>query len=224
MQCSCASGTYIRGARCDPCPPGHYCRFHTKHLCAAGRWGDGGYVRPIHDRGAIPGSVASGTPNKRTIGNGATATAATKPLAVPEAVARADGGDSGGYLHDSAERDHTSLCSGACAPGHFCPPGSRDRHEHRCPSGTYNPRTGASDVGDCLECQRGHYCPEASTSPYELPCPAGTYGDALGLKNSQCSGACPAGHYCPERTTRPLPCPAGMYIYVCITDTYLKEM
>ena len=39
-----------------------------------------------------------------------------------------------------------------CPRGAYCPEGTREPFEYECPAGTYNNRTHADDIYDCLPC------------------------------------------------------------------------
>lgn len=69
----------------------------------------------------------------------------------------------------------TSSCSGACAAGYYCPPGSTNATAILCPMGSY--------------------CAPGSSAP--LPCGGGVLANAVALTSFRCNGACPTGYYCP---------------------------
>lgn len=126
-------------------------------------------------------------------------------------------------------------CSGKCAGGYFCPPGSTSARQNTCGRSIYFCPPGSASrsiVGD------EYYTIVSSPSPQVLPdmstrnaasqqtmcepgylcklgirypCPAGFYGEAYGLMTSTCTGACPKGFYCPFATGHPLACPPGTY-------------
>ncbi len=75
-------------------------------------------------------------------------------------------------------------CSGLCAPGWMCNPGSTND--------TASP------------CGLGSFCTSGTSGP--LPCPPGVVGVSPHLGTSGCSGRCPAGYYCSGGTVDPLPC------------------
>ena len=66
-----------------------------------------------------------------------------------------------------------------CPPGFYCEAGSVA--PRGCPSGTYSPSTGNTNVSACLPCEPGFMCPNASTADPTEPCPAGFF--------------CPAGNF-----------------------------
>ena len=60
-------------------------------------------------------------------------------------------------------------CTGACAPGYYCPEGSTTSTQVVCPAGRYSGHGAGSS--DCEgSCARGHYCPEGSTNMWEYEC------------------------------------------------------
>ncbi|XP_041098352.1 SCO-spondin [Polyodon spathula] len=102
-----------------------------------------------------------------------------------------------------------------CPKGHYCPPGTKLGTEPPCPAGTFNNRTGLSDVSECVSCPAGEYCSSAGLSQPTGPCITGflcflgafsphPLGDSTGR-------ICTPGFYCPQGTTRMLPCPAGTF-------------
>ncbi len=77
--------------------------------------------------------------------------------------------------YGAAAAMESSVCSGACSPGWYCPAGSTNATAVQCPAGQY--------------CGLGAGAPQ--------PCAPGFYGNAAGLATAQCSGVCPPGYYCP---------------------------
>jgi len=116
-------------------------------------------------------------------------------------------------------------CSGKCAQGYYCPPGSVSEYALQCggsawycPEGSALPiaapagrRTvGGRDGMDrdgTEECDPGHFC----VGGVQTACAAGVYGDRSGLGSPACSGRCRAGHYCPVGSVRPVLCSSGHY-------------
>ena len=86
----------------------------------------------------------------------------------------------------------------------------------QCPSGTYNPSTGASDASACIGCAAGKANPipgstDASVCLDTLP---GSYADSPGTATSL---LCPAGSYqTAAGQTACLTCTAG---YLCVEGT-----
>ncbi|MGH0137990.1 UNVERIFIED_CONTAM: hypothetical protein FKN15_065321 [Acipenser sinensis] len=114
-----------------------------------------------------------------------------------------------------------------CPKGHYCPPGTTLGRESPCPTGTFNNRTGLSDVSECVSCPAGEYCSSAGLSQPTGACMTGflcflgafsphPLGDSTGR-------ICTPGFYCPQGTTRMLPCRAGTFStlegFSCGADT-----
>ena len=115
-----------------------------------------------------------------------------------------------------------------CAPGYYCPAGTKYPYQYPCPAGKYSAKTDNTASTSCTACTEGYYCLEGSTTPvyecpkghyciagtktaYETPCPAGTYNHIYKLtKESECF-TCPQGHYCEKGSTLPTVCPVGTY-------------
>jgi hypothetical protein len=119
---------------------------------------------------------------------------------------------------------NSSLCSGLCPAGFYCPQGSSaplfcgDTNKY-CPVGSSSPLavpdgyfsldlSGNTDPESKLTrssiqiCPRGHHCSNG-TKTY---CPGGTYGSTEGLSivfAPNCSGSCPEGWYCPSGSIDP---------------------
>ena len=62
--------------------------------------------------------------------------------------------------------------------GSYCPLGTRESQQSRCPGGTFSGDTALSAVGGCTTCTAGFYCPVGSVIP--LPCPPGTVNPSTG--------------------------------------------
>ena len=104
----------------------------------------------------------------------------------------------------------SSSCSGPCAAGYYCDPGSATPSQHPCgndsvfcPPGAATPLhalPGDVSLGPDSEhrngtalCPERHYC----LGGIAVVCPAGRFGCAAGLKSPECNGDCAAGYYCP---------------------------
>ena len=89
-----------------------------------------------------------------------------------------------------------------CIEGHYCPQRTKYAHEFKCPPGTFNNRTGAEELSDCLSCTGGYVCDEWGLARPNRLCGAGyfcreganTTTPNLGNK----ADICPHGFYCPE--------------------------
>lgn len=116
----------------------------------------------------------------------------------------------------------------ACAPGHYCPPGTEKRDQYSCPPGYYLSGTSGAALSDCTicpggsyceggqgsidgACAEGHYCPAGTNDSYRYPCLAGTYTSSTSLSAINECTDCDAGHYCPEGSVQPIDCSPGTY-------------
>lgn len=60
-----------------------------------------------------------------------------------------------------------------CPAGYYCPAGVSAAIE--CPTGKYNPTTGAAALSECLDCPPGYYCSSPGLSAPDGQCTAGFY-------------------------------------------------
>jgi hypothetical protein len=101
-----------------------------------------------------------------------------------------------------------------CPKGRYCPKGTRSESVPQCPIGTYNNRTGLTNVTLCRHCLPSRACTVTGLPVPDMWCTAGYYcmrGAAtvrggLGIRGGS-GGICPSGHYCPPATSNPLKCP-----------------
>lgn len=125
-----------------------------------------------------------------------------------------------------------ATCSGACAPGYYCPEGSIAATEVLCgdpsrycpgnnphplpvPEGYYSVGGNVSSRSAVVIAPRGYYAFQGLL----YACPAATYGATEGLTTAECSGRCLVpGFYCPVASISPVQrycgddnhyCPAG---------------
>jgi len=61
-----------------------------------------------------------------------------------------------------ASRLSDADCTGPCAQGHYCPPGSTSRHEKACPIGRYGATEGLSTSSCSGACKKALDCPIGS--------------------------------------------------------------
>ncbi|EKX43721.1 hypothetical protein GUITHDRAFT_110175 [Guillardia theta CCMP2712] len=177
---------------CDQCPAGHFCPTAQNNtyanvmeffVCDAGLYCPPGmsfvpeplssscspaYYCPRGTPEMVP--CPSGTYNPR---NGSSSI--QDCLACP-----------GGYW---CSQNTSTFVNNLCAPGYYCPAGSKTPFSVPCPAGTYRSESFGKNESDCAECVEGYYCPPASKR---------------GL-------VCPAGSYCPNGVGEPIKCPAGYF-------------
>jgi hypothetical protein len=94
------------------------------------------------------------------------------------------------------------LCSGLCAPGHYCPAGSINATYHRCPAGRYGATPGLANSACSGACSPGYFCPEASTSPTQWQC---------GMGDGHADGSEQNAFFCPQESPEPLRVLVGYY-------------
>lgn len=107
-----------------------------------------------------------------------------------------------------SDSSYAASNNGPCPIGHYCPYGSG--YPRKCPPGTYQPNTGASDCEDCPE---GSYCAEAGLSTPTGTCSPGFYcilGSEYYKPYDFASGRiCAQGHFCVSGLE--FDCPDGYY-------------
>ena len=81
-----------------------------------------------------------------------------------------------------------------CGEGKYCD----GKTSKDCPIGSYNVKTTAGSLADCLSCTPGRCCPSVATGP----------ADEM----------CPEGHYCPAGTGAcdSLPCPGQLRSFIIL--------
>merc|ERR1712198_7590 len=125
------------------------------------------------------------------------------------------------------------LPTGPCQPGFFCPAGSRKADEKECPkgtycptgsplpiycgAGTYQPKTRATELSDCMACDPGKYCSMSGLAAPDGPCKRHYYCPGGNMSPNPPQFLCPEGHFCGEGTATPVPCPKGHF---CIEGTW----
>ncbi|KAF6036715.1 hypothetical protein EB796_004987 [Bugula neritina] len=106
-----------------------------------------------------------------------------------------------------------NFVSTPCPLGHYCPNGTQAATQYPCPPGTFNNRTHATSMSECVACTGGSYC-EGYANP--LPtglCMAGWYCTSAAERSNDTNngGECQPGYYCPEGSMSPIACPGGEY-------------
>lgn len=198
-----------------PCPPGHYCPkgSYEPQPCPRGTY------TPLEKRGMLsdcidcPGgqycaNSGQAAPNGSCYSGFYCTGRALKPNPVNESF-----GDE-------------------CPTGNYCPVGTAT--PFKCPPGTFNNLTAASQPSHCLPCSPGKYCNGYGLTSISGDCDPGWFCNRgayskrptilsnLVYNNSfdftcpaylvnQTGGVCPVGHYCPRGSHAPLICLAGKY-------------
>jgi hypothetical protein len=216
------SGNCTAGYMCPPgstsptqvsCPAGTYSLPGAASCtqCAAGRYGDASTTadpectapcRP-GSYGATPGQTSPTCSGNCTAGYVCPA-GSTTPTAVMCGVGQYSTAGSGtcvncpGGRYGDSMGLATPMCSGPCAVGYVCPPGSNTSTPvPSCPAGRY----GDAATGLCVDCPAGRFgmFAEATSLSACSACAAGFYGNTSGLTGALCSGICSAGYYCQGR-------------------------
>ena len=116
----------------------------------------------------------------------------------------------------SHEGQHSPLCSGQCAAGHFCPQNSTQPRQFECgehsdiPESVFCP----AGSGEPVEADAGYFSLSGSrtTRSAQQKCPAGSfcrngiaslctkgrYGSTVGSSVAECDGPCAPGFFCPN--------------------------
>jgi len=106
--------------------------------------------------------------------------------------------------YGTAVKETNPACTGICAQGYYCPPGSTSPTANDCPAGKYGATTGLGTATCSGNVGPGYWSttratrvnPTSVTAHRGDRCPAGRFG-AGGASSSSCSGPCQAGYYCP---------------------------
>ncbi len=195
----CPAGSYSLAfaASCMDCPAGLYGALPATGTssctapCRPGTFGvTGGQTSPTCSGNctagyACPAGSTSPTAQQCPIGRYSVAGSAVCPEC-PAGVY----GDSVGLI--------SPTCSGPCAVGYVCPPGSNTSTPvPACTAGRY----GDTSTGQCVDCPAGRFGPAAGAVSLAActMCTAGFFGNTSGVSVARCAGACPAGYFCPGR-------------------------
>lgn len=193
---SCPKGTYgdqeglERVSQCRVCDPGKYCgNEHAINYtgdCAPGHWCAYGLDRPNPIGDNITAYNASSNDScphydGRETGYGGICPighfcpqGSQAPLPCPPGTY--------GHLPKLAKclaclegfycpGNNSEYESRPCPKGYFCPNGTSYSNQFPCPAGTYNNRTHATKIEDCVSCRPGMYCPvKGMFVTKKLPC------------------------------------------------------
>ena len=118
-------------------------------------------------------------------------------------------------INASISQPTDGVTGNVCPKGKYCPEGVS--FGIPCPVGTFNNRTGNTNISECTSCLPGHYCDtEGLVEPSER-CVAGYYCVSGAVRatptNLMMEGGeiCPPGHVCPTGAATPIPCDVGFY-------------
>lgn len=190
---TCLAGYYCPLGSTLPviCPAGSYCPANSMQptLCPIGKLGQTVGLKADTDCSPCPQGYYCSQPG----------------LIVP------DGTCAPGVICSpgSTSSSGSSVAPVVCSAGGYCEPGLGIKRN--CPSGTYNPNTGAKDKSFCIPCTQAYYCVGSETNP---------------------SLQCPVGYYCPTGTSFPksYPAPPGKYTPLgsasavqCVANQYNNE-
>lgn len=121
---------------------------------------------------------------------------------------------------------------GVCPRGHYCP--RETTTPFKCPPGTFNNETRATEPSDCTPCtpgqfcegygntypdglcDEGWYCEKAAYSRRPVPKVNITFNNSVDFTCPLYSvnftgGICPLGHFCPQGSSEPKQCLRGSY-------------
>lgn len=184
-----------------PCEMGFYCSKGVRLSCPAGTYGSELMLSDVND--TVPFNLTSFLNPKVNLNP--TQRPTWKPTVVPTPNPTILGFPTTLSPTFESMSGSTSLCSGFCDPGYYCPKNSTSSTQFACPPGRYGAVYGLGDADCSGECPMGHYCPLATINP--IPCRAGVYGNQTGLKSAACNAdcweggcldsLCQEGYYCP---------------------------
>ncbi|XP_071958404.1 uncharacterized protein [Antedon mediterranea] len=236
---SCPIGTYgpVTGladsSECTECDPGMFCS-DTGRTVVSGPCSPGYYCLI---------GVNTPAPDNNNTGIGGPCPEGTYcPGATPEPI-----GCPNGTFNDLVRQAECQACQAGyyciansttyintpCWKGYYCPQGTGYPTQYACPAGTFNNKTLADDIFDCLPCPAGEYCegdglpePSGDCAPGWY-CSGGSYSskptpyvnDTNEYSATECpiysrnetGGICTPGTYCPEGSDRPVPCSLGQF-------------
>ena len=229
-----------------PCDIGQWCQNGENKLCPAGRFGSEqglgvkgcsgpcspGYFCPEGSNNSMPevcGSIAhfcpEGSANATTVPDGYFSTPENGPADLRKSAEECPLGHwcnrgekhacpAGRYANITKES--TSLCTGPCMEGHYCPEASVSSMQYPCgntsmycplgasvprkvPAGYYSTPLASSPAmrKSIAICDAGFWCNEGN----RYACPKGRFGYEEGLTTPDCSGSCEKGYYCPPAST-----------------------
>lgn len=241
LACNPGTTSVVGSNNCTKCAAGYYCPdpADVPIICPVGTYSEAGWVacQPCDAGFTCSNGAVSPTDGTACPRGAYCLSAASQPTLCPagtynnltsqKSLVEACQPCPAGYYCQAGTSDNYV----ACAPGFFCPSGTRLLDEFPCPAGTYNPNTGAITNNQCLQCLAGYYCDEGSTAidyvnnicpagyycpngtthDRAFPCPEGSYNPNTGASDSTACLPCPAGSYCRVGATAASQCPEGTW-------------
>lgn len=199
-----------------PCPPGSYCLqgSHKPQPCPIGTYG------PTQKLQSLSGCMDCDGGKFCDF----------EGLAAPNGSC-----DPGFFCQIRAIRPNpvnSSQGGGICPTGHYCP--RETTTPFKCPPGTFNNETHATQPTNCIPCTPGEYCEGYGNTYPDGPCDEGWYCSRgayskkpllnvnTTFNNSNdftcpiysvnfTGGICPVGHFCPRGSSEPKSCLRGTY-------------
>ena len=217
----CPPGTFLNStgntalSDCRSCTEGTFCHSHN-HTLPAG-YCSAGYYCPEGQNVSSPSEFPCPSGHFCPTGS-------RKPLVCNSGTFQANTGRSycdvcpAGYFCDNINGTNGIPTPTICPSGHYCPAGTSRSKEYPCNVGTFNNKTGASNISSCVPCSAGYACPQSGLSePSEL-CSAGYFCRAGAMRTTPNQGSlaaiCPAGFFCEEGSPSPQGCPKGTFSVV----------
>ena len=216
------------GGTCDPCSPGQQ-RDDGEFSCSGCPLGYAtmGSLAPC--AACEPGSIAATTGSLicsvcaggSYTGDNASTACITSPIGAYSSIgATAPQPCPAGRYGDAAGRPDLG-CSGACAPGYYCPESSTNSTAIQCPPGRYSLGS-ARSIEDCTLCPAGKSLPHATigtSSASCVDCAGGSYSASPGLAADVCTH-CPHGSYTAGTgATSCTVCPVGKHLPIHTVGT-----
>ncbi|KFG30653.1 GCC2 and GCC3 domain-containing protein [Toxoplasma gondii p89] len=177
----------------DKCPAGSYCVGASQHPCPEGFYCPEGTEAPYP---CSPGHYCQGDGLERPTGLCAQGHYCAKGATVRNPTGSLD-----------IEFCFTSLTSGDCPAGYYCPEGIA--FPVRCPPGTFSAGRNKGALSDCQPCTAGFYCGGFALTAVSGPCLAGFYCPAG--ERTPYGHPCPKGSFCPAGAPAAEDCPEGLY-------------
>ena len=242
-------------SQCKICPAGSYCTYNTAtgrstavqcvehHYCPEGHiydnFNEQGIPCPAgtykDEVGLHSPSQCDPCPSGQYCPSGRPENGNTRPINCPEGTYRIETGamslkdcilTSIGFTAVATAGQSVDATT-QCPRGRYCPPGTVQDSEPKCPAGTWSDAEGLNWEYECEPCPAGRFCAEDGLTTNGAPCPPGYYcpersitgtkhrcvdGTYRAIEGAQCQDSTdvPAGATCTESTSCTT-CPPGRY-------------